>query len=379
MPTNEQQGPSHLAVPSTVSRSRGTADRRARTHLRASESASDTQVTHPSSFPHLFFLFRVGKDWYIPKSQNFTTEDDGVKRDPCRRRVAWGTCAQKCGPSTIYTVTKRTLSALHSSSRSLTRNWIRCASKLPTSPRSSQTRGYTPASEVGDALSPTVIERSLIEDAAPRPISSPVPTPSTPTDSPRVGSTLAQNVAEQMVQDMAPASAVGVEELHVYDFDGTLVNTPVPEVGMVEFEEATGIPWPHKGWWGRKESLEEPLTWEPGPAYDTYTELLAVPRCKRVMLTGRRQKLAPQVKKIMSQFDIKVDEAIFNYTSHDTFTYKCAEIKRLVRLAGSGLRRVRIWEDRVTHAKGFQELGSNKEFAHIDEWEVILVEPSNDF
>jgi hypothetical protein len=28
-----------------------------------------------------------------------------------------------------------------------------------------------------------------------------------------------------------------------------LVNTPVPEVGMAQFEEATGIPWPHKGWW----------------------------------------------------------------------------------------------------------------------------------
>jgi hypothetical protein len=47
-------------------------------------------------------------------------------------------------------------------------------------------------------------------------------------------------------------------------------------------------------WWGRAESLEEPLTWEPGPAYEAFHRLLSVPRCRRVMLTGRRQKLAPQ-------------------------------------------------------------------------------------
>jgi len=29
-------------------------------------------------------------------------------------------------------------------------------------------------------------------------------------------------------------------------------------------------PGPHQGWWGRKESLEEPLTWEPGPAYEVW-------------------------------------------------------------------------------------------------------------
>ena len=49
-----------------------------------------------------------------------------------------------------------------------------------------------------------------------------------------------------------------IEELHVYDFDGTLVDTPVPERGMAEFEEATGTPWPHRGWWGRAESLQKP-------------------------------------------------------------------------------------------------------------------------
>ena len=58
------------------------------------------------------------------------------------------------------------------------------------------------------------------------------------------------------------------EELHVWDFDGTLVNTPVPDTGRAQYESETGLPWPHKGWWGRAESLEHPLTWSAGPAMD---------------------------------------------------------------------------------------------------------------
>jgi hypothetical protein len=85
-----------------------------------------------------------------------------------------------------------------------------------------------------------------------------------------------------------------------------------------------------------------------------------------------------RVTSIMAHFNIAVDEAIFNHTPQDTFTYKCQEIRRLVGAAGPDLRRVRIWEDRVKHARWFEEFGA-KEFAHLEQWEVILVEPSNDF
>ena len=93
------------------------------------------------------------------------------------------------------------------------------------------------------------------------------------------------------------------EELHVWDFDGTLVNTPVPDTGRAQYESETGLPWPHKGWWGRAESLEHPLTWSAGPAMDEFRALAdtnAHPRVRRVMMTGRRSKLAPQVMAILT-------------------------------------------------------------------------------
>mgnify|MGYP000023310617 FL=1 len=170
------------------------------------------------------------------------------------------------------------------------------------------------------------------------------------------------------------------EELHVWDFDGTLVNTPVPDTGRAQYEFETGLPWPHKGWWGRAESLEHPLTWSAGPAMDEFRALAdtnAHPRVRRVMMTGRRSKLAPQVMAILTEFGVHVDEAVFNSSGQDTFAYKCRELSRMIRMirnAGSSLRVVRIWEDRAPHARGFDSY-LRETFPGL-EVNVTLVEPS---
>ena len=163
-------------------------------------------------------------------------------------------------------------------------------------------------------------------------------------------------------------------ELHVWDFDGTLVNTPVPDTGRAQYERETGHPWPHRGWWGRAESLEPPLTWEPGPAMRDFTRLARQPNVRRVMMTGRRAKLAPRVMAILAEFGVHVDEAVFNSTGHDTFTYKCGELGRMIRRAGNSLERVRMWEDRAPHARGFDEFV--RETFPTLEVEVTIVEPS---
>ena len=37
-------------------------------------------------------------------------------------------------------------------------------------------------------------------------------------------------------------------ELLVYDFDGTLANTPTPREGKIMYENKIGQAWPHVGW-----------------------------------------------------------------------------------------------------------------------------------
>ena len=50
-----------------------------------------------------------------------------------------------------------------------------------------------------------------------------------------------------------------VTRLAVFDFDGTLVDTPIPETGRGEYEQKTGKAWPHHGWWGREDSLDHTI------------------------------------------------------------------------------------------------------------------------
>jgi len=49
-----------------------------------------------------------------------------------------------------------------------------------------------------------------------------------------------------------------ITRICVWDFDGTLINTPVPEKGYVQYKEKTGQDWPHKGWWGFKAQMFNP-------------------------------------------------------------------------------------------------------------------------
>jgi hypothetical protein len=176
--------------------------------------------------------------------------------------------------------------------------------------------------------------------------------------------------------EAAPATADDAvpDELHVFDFDGTLIDTPTPEVGMQQYLEATGEDWPFQGWWGRAESLEAPLTMAEGPAFEEYKVSAQNSRVVTIMMTGRRSKLKDSVESVMRDFEIQCHEHIFNATGHNTLTYKMNELRRLV--AKYKPRRVRIWEDRTSHAGIFQEM--EREFKSIA-WDVTLVEPSNDF
>ena len=47
-----------------------------------------------------------------------------------------------------------------------------------------------------------------------------------------------------------------IRKVSIYDFDGTLIKTPEPELGKKIWKEKTGEDYPHKGWWGKRESLD---------------------------------------------------------------------------------------------------------------------------
>ena len=77
--------------------------------------------------------------------------------------------------------------------------------------------------------------------------------------------------------------------LAVFDFDGTLFDTPLPDTGKDIFKEKTGKDWPHKGWWGKGESMDSNVFNIP-PVDSVLADFMferANPETLVVLLTGR--------------------------------------------------------------------------------------------
>jgi hypothetical protein len=148
-------------------------------------------------------------------------------------------------------------------------------------------------------------------------------------------------------RDSTPRSASGVApplralppraapaRLHVFDFDQTLVDTPLPDAGAAQWLAATGAPWPHAGWWGRAESLS-PLLYacmRPGPAMDAYHAAAADEAAVVAMLTGRRAHLAAEVRAVLAAHGVSALHAeLFNDSRDETVAFKTRALRSLCR------------------------------------------------
>lgn len=103
-----------------------------------------------------------------------------------------------------------------------------------------------------------------------------------------------------------------MKRLAVYDFDGTLMNSPEKEAGMQQWEKVKGEPYPYQGWWGRKESLDTSV-FDIKPIPDVYNKFMSdinAPNTHVIILTARQEKLRPEVENILNLNDIHADELV---------------------------------------------------------------------
>ena len=110
-----------------------------------------------------------------------------------------------------------------------------------------------------------------------------------------------------------------MKRLAVYDFDGTLVDTPEEEAGKKQWEEVKGEKYPYPGWWGRKESLDtEVFDIKTFPSIEALLRAdVADPDTTTIILTSRREKLRPQVEDILKLHGIVVDDVILKRGNED--------------------------------------------------------------
>jgi predicted GNAT family acetyltransferase len=117
-----------------------------------------------------------------------------------------------------------------------------------------------------------------------------------------------EEVENQLIETQQDVSGV-VKRLAVFDFDGTLMNSPHPEVGKQEWSEKTGEKYPHIGWWSKPESLDlEIFNIKPFPGiYNQYQKEKSTPGTHVIILTSRIEELRPQVEEILKKNGVYVD------------------------------------------------------------------------
>ena len=128
-----------------------------------------------------------------------------------------------------------------------------------------------------------------------------------------------------------------VTKVSVFDFDGTLIDTTMPDEGKKIWKQATGDEWPYKGWWSKRESLD--INIFPNEAFpdmaNEFRKAKAEPNTFVALCTGRITPLTNQVKAILNKNGFQFDDIVltgdqrFNQGADNTLKFKINYLKSL--------------------------------------------------
>lgn len=131
-----------------------------------------------------------------------------------------------------------------------------------------------------------------------------------------------------------------IRRLCVFDFDGTLFNSPEPPEWWSDKE----------GWWDDVASLNPPMV--PRDAPNSFWIGSTVTAAKEaikdegsyvVLLTGRTKKFSARVRALLNQKGLEFDEIRLS-DQKDTQAFKVAQIRRILK-EHSDIEVVDLWED----------------------------------
>lgn len=164
-------------------------------------------------------------------------------------------------------------------------------------------------------------------------------------------------------------------KLTVIDFDGTLVDSPMPDTGRELYLEKTGTPWPHKGWWGRKESLDLKVFDIPviPSVIKEYETAKNDPETGVIMLTGRMFMLKDVVMTVLEKHGLEFDGYFFNEGGSTDEAKKNTLDVLLIRYPN--IESVEMFDDRLAHISIFQEWGDRHiKTGRLKNFKINLVE-----
>ena len=158
-----------------------------------------------------------------------------------------------------------------------------------------------------------------------------------------------------------------ITKLFVFDFDGTLANSPGPMEGRKMYEQVSGRKWPHKGWLGWPESLSPPIRILPGPALAEFHNHIDRANSYTIILTGRVTNTKPGFMKVLENFQIFPDKVYFkpDITDEHTCEFKVRIIKQLLEREFSNVTFVKFWDDLSENLWSVNWLSQNPTLSHV--------------
>jgi hypothetical protein len=168
-----------------------------------------------------------------------------------------------------------------------------------------------------------------------------------------------------------------ITKLSIFDFDGTLIMSPLPDTGKIEYEKKTGQPWPHKGWWGQADSLNTEIFDMPviDSVISDYKTEKSNTNTLTVLLTGRMKKLAPSVEKVLRKNSLSFNEYHYN-NGGSTDVFKIKTLDDLIKKYPDV--EVEMWEDRLEHVSIFEQWGKEKALSgEIKDFKINVIFSGN--
>lgn len=152
-----------------------------------------------------------------------------------------------------------------------------------------------------------------------------------------------------------------------FDFDGTLINTPTPELGRGEWEKATGMQWPGRGWWGSAESLNTNIFYPPvnGWVYKFYEKYINDPETYCFLATGRLHRLERQVLDVLNLHGITFTpsednpKGVYCNTGGETYKFKTWLFEQKINQFPSAEEFI-MFDDRHEHLVKFEDWANNQ-------------------
>lgn len=147
-----------------------------------------------------------------------------------------------------------------------------------------------------------------------------------------------------------------------YDFDKTLFLTPEPNEGKIRWKEKTGLDYPHRGWWGRIESLDTEIFMIDvnKKVYNQYLIDKKDPNNMIILATGRLEnvpKMRESVEKILYKYNITFHNIYLNH-GINTFNFKIKLFERLIKK--HNIEEFTMYDDREEHIAKFVDWAKNQ-------------------